>query len=142
MESTEHKIQVRGSEQQLSARETLLRLFESQPLPPEQLLTNLMLFTRSSVLAKVFYLNELYQRILNIPGVIMEFGVWWGQNLVLFESLRAMYEPYNYTRRVVGFDTFTGYTSLSDKDGNNEYVAEGAYSVSDGYENYLASLLD
>jgi hypothetical protein len=142
MPDMEHKIMTRGSGQQLSAREVLLDLFKHNPLPPDQLVTNLGLFMRSSALAKVLYLNELYQRIVNTPGVIMEFGVWWGQNLVLFESLRAMYEPYNYTRRVVGFDTFTGYTSLSDKDGNSEYVSEGAYSVSEGYEDYLAKLLD
>lgn len=142
MSDTEHKIQTRGSEKQLAARANLLELFENNPLPPEQLLTNLLLFTRSSVLAKVFYLNELYQRILDKPGVIMEFGVWWGQNMVLFESLRAIYEPYNYTRRVVGFDTFTGYASISDKDGDSDYVSDGAYSVSHDYESFLARLLN
>jgi hypothetical protein len=142
MTSATHKIQTRGSEKQQSARETLLELFQNNPLPPEELITNLLLFTRSSVMAKVFYLNELYQKIINTPGVIMEFGVWWGQNLALFESLRAIYEPYNFTRRVIGFDTFTGYTALSEKDGGSEYVAEGAYSVSEGYENFLTNLLD
>jgi hypothetical protein len=142
MEETSHKLVARGTERQLAAREVLLDLFKSNPLPPEELLVNLALFTRSSVLAKVMYINELYQRILNAPGVVMEFGVWWGQNLVLFESMRAMYEPYNYTRRVVGFDTFTGYASITDKDGSSAFVSEGAYSVSQGYEDYLARLLD
>jgi len=65
-----------------------------------------------------------------------------GQNMVLFESLRAIFEPYNYTRRVVGFDTFTGYASISDQDGNSQYVRDGAYSVSQDYESFLAKLLD
>ena len=143
-ETTEkgHELVTRGTEKQLSAREVLLELFQTNPLPPEELLVNLLLFTRSSVLAKVMYINELYQRILQTPGVVMEFGVWWGQNLVLFESLRAIYEPYNYTRRVVGFDTFAGYASITDKDGTSPFVSEGAYAVSEGYENYLARLLD
>lgn len=34
----------------------------------------------------------------------MEFGVRWGQNLALFESFRGIYEPYNYNRKIVGFD--------------------------------------
>lgn len=142
MADTETTIQTRGSENQLAARAELLELFQNNPLPPEQLLTNLLLFTRSSVLAKVFYLNELYLRILDKPGIIMEFGVWWGQNMVLFESLRAMYEPYNYTRRVVGFDTFAGYASISDQDGSSDYVRDAAYSVSAGYESFLSRLLD
>src|SRR5882672_2493878 len=96
MAGTEQRVQTRGSEKQKSARETLLSLFQSNPLPPDQLLTNLGLFMRSSVVAKFLYVNELYEKILNTPGVVMEFGVWWGQNLALFESLRAVYEPYNY----------------------------------------------
>jgi len=72
----------------------------------------------------------------------MEFGVWWGQNMVLFESLRAIYEPYNYTRRIIGFDTFEGYTPPSEKDGTSAYVAPGAYSVAPGYETFLGRLLD
>jgi len=137
-----HKIQSHGSEEQLRARAELLKLFRENPLPPEELLTNLLLFTRSSVLAKVFYLDELYRLILDKPGVIMEFGVWWGQNVVLFESLRAIHEPYNYTRRVIGFDTFSGYASISDQDGKSEYVSQGAYSVSHNYSEFLSRLLD
>ena len=38
-----------------------------------------------------------------MPGVIVEFGVWLGHDLALFESLRGVYEPYNYTRRIIGF---------------------------------------
>jgi hypothetical protein len=142
MSDTEARIQTHGSAGQLAARAELLELFKNNPLPPQQLLTNLLLFTRSSVLAKVFYLNELYQRILDKPGIIMEFGVWWGQNMVLFESMRAIYEPYNYTRRVVGFDTFAGYDSISDQDGSSEYVRDSAYSVSPDYESFLARLLN
>jgi hypothetical protein len=120
----------------------LLELFKTHPLPIEQLMTNLGLFMRSSVLAKFLYLNELYQMIVSTPGVIMEFGVWWGQNMVIFESLRAVYEPYNYTRRIIGFDTFAGYTSLAAQDGTSEFVAEGAYSVPSEYEEYLDRLLN
>jgi hypothetical protein len=137
-----HRVQTRGSEEQRAAREVLLDLFKNSPLPPEQMLTNLGLFSRSSVLAKMLYVDELYRMIVNIPGVIMEFGVWWGQNLALFESMRAIYEPYNYARRVVGFDTFAGYDSITDKDGDSELVTKGAYSVSEDYEQYLARLLD
>ena len=29
-------------------------------------------------LSKLLYLNDLYQRIIDVPGVICEFGVQWG----------------------------------------------------------------
>jgi len=136
------KLQTRASDSQLRARQVLLELFERTPIPPDQLLVNLHLYMRSSVLAKILYVNELYQKIIHIPGVIMEFGTWWGANLVLFESLRAIYEPYNYTRKVIGFDTFTGYPSISPEDGKSELATVGGYAVTENYEQYLAQLLD
>lgn len=141
MSNKEYKLQSRASKSQLLARQMLLDLFKRCPIPEEELLVNLGLYIRSSVLAKFLYINELYQKIINIPGIIMEFGVWWGQNLALFESLRAIYEPYNYTRKIVGFDTFTGYTSISPKDGKSELVKEGGYSTTEKYEDYLDELL-
>ncbi len=87
---------------------------------------------------------------MNIPGVIVEFGVWWGQNLILAENLRAIYEPFNHTRRIIGFDTFSGYASFSEKDRPSpkgafqsylDVVRDGGYSVSEGYRSYLEELL-
>jgi len=89
------KLQSRASDRQLEARLKLVELFKDSPLPVEQLLVNLHLYMRSSVIAKVLYIDELYQEIIGIPGVVMEFGMWWGANLALFQSLRAVYEPYN-----------------------------------------------
>ena len=136
------KIYSKGSKAQHGARKTLLNLFETCPIPTDQLLVNLHLYMRSSVVAKILYLNELYQKVINLPGVIMEFGVWWGANLTFFESLRAVYEPYNYTRKIIGFDTFQGYSAPKKEDGTSSYVTKGSYSVSTGYETYLQKLLD
>ncbi len=72
----------------------------------------------------------------------MEFGVRWGQNLALFESFRGMYEPYNYSRKIIGFDTFSGFPSVQIKDGNSEIITKGAYSVTDGYDEYLEKILN
>lgn len=142
MSEENYKLQSRASVIQESARGKLLELFRRCPIPEEELLVNLGLYMRSSVLAKFLYINELYQLIINTPGVIMEFGVWWGQNLALFESFRAVYEPYNYTRRIVGFDTFTGYPSVAPEDGKSEVAKVGGYAVTEMYEEYLGQLLD
>ena len=142
MEELDYKLQSRASDKQKTAREKLLELFRSSPIPPEHLLVNLGLYMRSSVVAKLLYVNELYQQIINIPGVIMEFGVWWGQNLALFESFRAVYEPYNYTRKIIGFDTYEGYPSVSEKDGSCDLVKLNQYAVSENYLEHLTALLD
>src|SRR5437868_4134072 len=90
----QYKPQNRSSEQQLENREALLQLFQNSPLPPDQLLTNLALYVRSGVFARLLFLDELYRKILSVPGDVVEFGTWWGQSLVTFLNLRAIYEPY------------------------------------------------
>lgn len=137
-----YKLESRTSPERLKHREKLYKLFKSRPMPDDQLLINLGLYMRSSALTKILYVNELYQRILNIPGVIMEFGVWWGQNIILFENLRAIYEPFNYDRRIIGFDTFQGYPLPSKNDIKTETVKTKGYTVSDNYEDYLTQLID
>jgi hypothetical protein len=128
--------------EQAQARNRQMELFRQTPLPPPELVTNLGLYLRSTVVAKLLYLNELYTNVLRLPGVVMEFGCWWGANLALFSSLRAVHEPYNYTRRVVGFDTFAGYQSISDRDGTSPFVTPGAYSVAADYLPHLEAVLD
>lgn len=131
----------RGSERELKAREAILELFKDTPIPDDELLVNLGAYLRSTQIAKILYLNELYQLIERVPGIIVEFGVWWGANLALLESLRSVYEPYNWTRKVVGFDTFEGYPEITAKDGTSRYATVGGYTVSEGYHEYLDRLL-
>ncbi|MFQ5921378.1 MAG: crotonobetainyl-CoA--carnitine CoA-transferase [Anaerolineales bacterium] len=136
-----HKL-TRVSSEQIEARQDLLANFKDSPIPDDEILTNLGLYLRSTILAKMLYLNELYEKILNIPGIVMEFGAWWGANLALLGSFRSVYEPYNQSRKVVGFDTFRGYPSVSPEDGASPHVAVGGYAVPEGYEDVLSRILD
>jgi hypothetical protein len=135
------KLQTRQTGTQAQSREKMQEMFANTPLPANELMVNLPMYMRGSALAKLLYINELYGLIVDVPGVIMEFGTWWGANLVLFENLRAVYEPYNYTRRTIGFDTFKGYEGVGTKDGTDDLVFSGNYSVTDSYSDYLSELL-
>jgi len=128
------------SDARYDARDRLVELLKNTPIPNNELLTNLGLYLRSVILAKILYLNELYERVLPIPGVIMEFGCWWGSNSALFASLRSIYEPYNLSRRVIGFDTFEGYRGFSEKD--SDIIKEGSYSVRPEYLDHIRDVLD
>jgi len=76
-----------------------------------------------------------------VHGVIIEFGVRWGQNLSILQSLRSIHEPYNHNRKILGFDTFEGFKSINIKDGKNDIIAEGALAVSDNYYEFLNNIL-
>ena len=140
-ESVSYEMETNSSTSQLDFRKKMLEMFRGTPLPAEHLMCNFGLYTRGSVLVKYLVINELYELIVNIPGIIMEFGTWWGQNMVLFENMRAIYEPFNKTRRIIGFDTFTGYSSFSEKDASSDVVDAGGYAVSKDYKSYLEELL-
>ena len=141
MTKYDYKQETKSTSQQIPHWEKLYNLFENNPLPIDQLLVNLGLFQRSSQIAKILFLNELYELIYDIPGVIMEFGTWWGQNLCVFENLRAIYEPFNQNRRVIGFDTYKGYLDLSSKDKEGVTIKEAGYTLPEDYKTYLEELL-
>ena len=138
---TKYTEQTRSSSDQLSNRLRMVELFSNTEIPDDELLTNLGLFMRSGCLAKILYLNELYQLIEDVPGVICEFGIWWGQSLAVFENLRAIYEPYNYNRKIIGFDTFSGYASVTDKDVKTDTIKPGGYSVCSDWQAELSKIL-
>jgi hypothetical protein len=87
----------------------------------------------------MLFMYKLYLKALYTHGVIMEFGVRWGQNLVLFNTFRNILEPYNQSRKIIGFDTFEGFPSVSAQDGSSTFP--GVLSVTHDYETYLGEIL-
>lgn len=124
---------------EVSLRMDFLKKFEECPIPEGERLDNLGLFLKRQTLSRIIFMNELYQKILTVHGVVVEFGVRWGQNLALFESFRGMYEPFNYNRKIIGFDTFEGFPEVHPNDGDR--VAVGDYCVTNDYYKYLEGIL-
>jgi len=59
---------------------------------------------------------ELFKMIRKVPGSIIECGVADGSGLMSFAHFCSIFESYHYTRKIIGFDTFEGFTPLSVKD--------------------------
>src|SRR6185503_4745476 len=64
-------------------RERLQGLYRNGPIPADELMFNLGLYVRSSLLVKFLVMDDLYRRFVSVPGALLEFGTWRGQNLVL-----------------------------------------------------------
>ena len=58
----------------------------------------------------------MFNEILNIHGSIIECGVLYGNGLMTFAHLSSILEPVNHTRKVIGFDTFSGFLNSHAKD--------------------------
>lgn len=106
-----------SSDNEIAAYQDLEQYLRSSPIGPGLLLQNIGLFLTRPSLARILFMHDLYLKIINVPGCIMEFGCEFGQNLALFTSFRTIYEPQNMGRKVIGFDTFEGYTAPSPQDG-------------------------
>lgn len=137
----ENKIRtvVNSSAVEVSRKIDLASKLRCASIPDAELLDNVGLFLTRQNLSRINFIQKLYQMIVPVHGVVMEFGVRWGQNMALFSTLRGIYEPYNYNRRIVGFDTFEGFPSVASKDGS--MVGEGDYSVSPGWKEDLDAIL-
>lgn len=59
---------------------------------------------------------ELYKMIKNVPGSIVECGVADGFGLMSFAHFCSIFEGTYYTRKIIGFDTFDGFTELTPED--------------------------
>jgi hypothetical protein len=60
---------------------------------------------------------ELYRRIADLPGNIVEIGVYRGVSLLSWAKFLEIFHAGDRTRRVYGFDNFAGFQNVHEKDG-------------------------
>lgn len=118
----------------------LARQLRTSRIPNNELLNNIGLYITRQTLSRINFIQDLYKKIVPVHGVIMEFGVRWGQNMALFSALRGIHEPFNYNRKIIGFDTFEGFPSVTSEDGNNANI--GDYGVVDDWITDLDGVLN
>jgi hypothetical protein len=141
--SDHEKISIKtySSPQEIDARQDLSELLRGCPIPQDQLLANLGLFLTSKDLARILFMDFLFRQIVDVQGVVIEFGTRWGQNMALFSALRGIYDPFNRHRKIIGFDTFEGFPQISDQDGTSDLMREGQLAMTPGYDKYLDRVL-
>lgn len=101
-------------------------------------LRNFSKYVPRQILSHFLAKHSMFEQILRVHGHIIECGVFLGGGLMTWAQLSAIYEPVNHVRRIVGFDTFTGFPSLSAKDeGANEHYAKVQGLACPAYEDLL-----
>ena len=96
--------------------EMLVDVFKSSG---ETLLEKLDAFAKyvpRQALSKFLVRYEIFKQVLNVNGSIVDCGTYNGAGLFTFAKLSAIFEPTNHTRKVIGFDTFEGFPSVSEQD--------------------------
>lgn len=133
----------RSSLQERSGREAFIKLFEQSPIPRESLFyNNLSVYLPRQELSRLLALADIYRNhVVDSAGVMMEFGTWAGRTAVTLTNLRGALEPFNFTRRLVIFDTFDGLSGVNALDGAHDLAKDKTYSISSGYDSYLEKIL-
>lgn len=90
--------------------------FERNPESWEVKMENFPKYVRRQNLTRFLALYEIFKRIVDVKGSIVECGVNRGFGVMTWAKLSAILEPVNLTRRIYGFDTFAGFPSVTEKD--------------------------
>ena len=123
------------SEKEQTYAERMEQCIAESPFSSLERLQNFSLYTPRQDLTNFLVRYEIFKRVLTIQGSIAECGVLRGGGLMAWAQLSAIFEPANHQRRVVGFDTFSGFPKLSEKDAKSE--SEEAHSgglAADSYD--------
>jgi len=101
---------------------------------------NSLASAKRNATARILYYNRIYESILDLPGVVCEFGVHWGAGLSVLLNLKLMRETYNLSRSIIGFDKLEGFSGASSADlGAND----GDFSLGiDDYPEFLQEMLE
>ena len=84
----------------------------------KQIATNPFVYMDRQLVTTALTRIKLFEKILEVQGSIVECGVYQANSLFIYAHLSSILEPYNFNRKIIGFDTFEGFRSISDKDPN------------------------
>ena len=84
MDISQYGITTYKSEEEKLVMKQLFDAFKENPIPDSEILDNLGLYVTSKNLSRILSMNYLYRQIIDVQGVVIEFGVRWGQNFLFF----------------------------------------------------------
>lgn len=95
-------------------------------------------------LAKVIAHYEIFRMVKDIPGHIVELGVFRGDSLLRFAKFAEIFSVYDRSFDVIGFDNFRGFPDFHEKDGRRAHAFDkdiGGWS-SAAYRDDLLQLIE
>ena len=106
----------RTTENEVQFRTDLEEYFQESIGTNVEKLQNFCKYVPTQDIRKFICRYELFNRVLSVHGSIVECGVLYGGGLMTWAQLSEIFEPLNHLRNVIGFDTFAGFVSMSEKD--------------------------
>lgn len=132
---TKKKANTARTAKELTYTEQLEQCIDASPFSLVDRLRNFTLYTPRQDMTNFLIRHEIFKRVMNVQGSIVECGVLHGGGLMAWAQFSAIYEPTNHQRRIIGFDTFSGFPELAKQDRLSEspQAHKGGLAV-DSYE--------
>lgn len=127
-----------------SAIDELCAAFDASRLSLAHRLQTFPRHVRRQDIARFLTKYEIFKLSLPANGSVIECGVFAGGGLASWVHFSTILEPYNHTRRVIGFDTFSGFPGVHEKDadrGLSEHLHAGAFQTNDSIKSEIEHLM-
>lgn len=113
-------------------------LFDKSECSTADKLGNFPKYVRRHEIARFLCRYEIFKRQINVKGSIVECGVHHGGGVMTWAHFSSTLEPYNYHRKIIGFDTFQGFPTVAAEDGTNQLTHVGSLRVDYDVQEELA----
>lgn len=91
--------------------------FEKYNISKNEICRNFSIYSRRIFLKRFMTHYELFRKVVNLPGDIIELGVYRGTSLMHWANFIEIRNMGDRHKQVFGFDNFSGFTSITNKDG-------------------------
>lgn len=91
--------------------------FETYGITKREIWRNFAIYTRRVFMKRFLALYELYRQVADLPGDVVELGVYRGASLMAFANFVEIRNMGDRTKQIIGFDNFQGFGTLDEKDG-------------------------
>lgn len=91
--------------------------FDTYGVTRREIWRNFAIYSRRVFMKRFLALYELYRQVADLPGDIVELGVYRGATLMAFANFVEIRNMGDRQKRIFGFDNFQGFGALDEKDG-------------------------
>ena len=118
------------------------KLIGEKSLTTEDILLNYLSFIRRRDLPRLLAHYEIFKKVMNLPGSIIEVGVYKGSGLFTWANFLETFCPGDRNRMAFGFDDFEGYNKYSEHDINfKKFIEDEDHFLISDYD-FMSRLLD
>jgi hypothetical protein len=101
--------------------------FTESGCPADTKVEHFTKYVRRQCVARFLAQYEIFKMVLGVKGSVVECGVHHGSGVMAWAKLSSTLEPYNYHRKIIGFDTFEGFPAVHERDGTGSNVRTGMF---------------